>query len=102
MLSNIWYLREVRTALGISPYTRRYWHLLPAVLGSVAAVVCFRLAAHSIRREWPVIVMSAAVSYLALAGIAAMVGLDEDDQTIAKAAWSRVRNIFGKAVVNTG
>jgi O-antigen/teichoic acid export membrane protein len=102
VVSNIWYLREVRDALGISPYNRRYWQLLPAVLASVAVVVSFRFAARSIQPQWPVIVMSAAASYLALVGTAAIVGLDEDDQTIAKAVWFRVRNIFGKAAVNAG
>lgn len=90
-LSNIWYLREVRTALAISPYNRRYWRLLPAVATSVILVLALRITLASIRPEWLAIVIGGVAGYLALAGTAVMSGLDEDDRIIARAIWSRVR-----------
>lgn len=91
VLSNIWYLREVRTALAISPYNRRYWRLLPAVATSVILVLTLRVTLASIRPEWFTIVIGGVVGYLALVGTAVMLGLDEDDRIIARAISSRVR-----------
>jgi O-antigen/teichoic acid export membrane protein len=102
ILSNIWYLSEVRSALGISPYNRRYWHLVPAVLASMVVVVCWRWATYSIHPQWPIILMSAVLSYLALVGTSAMVGLDEGDRVIAQAVWLRVRSILSRTTVSAG
>ncbi len=98
--SNIWYLMEVRSALGISPYNRRYLHLLPAVLVSSGLVAGLRWATDSFRLQWAVILISAALSYLALAGISMMVGLDENDRIVADAVLARLRGMFGKLRVN--
>jgi len=96
ILSNAWYLREVHAALGISPYNRRYWRLLPAVTTSVILVLGLRIALVSIRPEWFAIVIGGVAGYAALAGTALVLGLDEDDRIIASAVWSRLRGSFSK------
>jgi O-antigen/teichoic acid export membrane protein len=100
IVSNIWYLMEVRSALGISPYNWRYLHLVPAVLVSSGLVVGMRWATNSFRPQWAVIVLSAALSYIALVGISMMVGLDEGDRIVAHAVWARVRGMFSKLRVS--
>lgn len=96
ILSNAWYLREVHAALGISPYNRRYWRLLPAVTASIILVLGLRIALVAIRPEWLVIVIAGMVGYLALAGTAVLLGLDEDDRIVASAAWSKLHGSFAK------
>ncbi len=100
--SNLWFLFEVRGALGMSPYNRRYVHLLPAVAASVATAVLFRWLTISLRPQWAVIMVSAVFSYAVLIGILAIVGLDEGDRLIADAVWARVRNLFGSTTVAAG
>jgi len=50
-----------------------------------------RVTLASIRPEWFTIVIGGVGGYLALAGTAVVLGLDEDDRIIARAISSRVR-----------
>jgi len=102
IVSNIWFLIEVRGALGMSPYNRRYLHLLPAVTASVVTAVLSRWFTGSWRPQWGVILMSALFSYLVLIGTSAMIGLDEGDRLIANAVWARLQSLFGRTVVSAG
>ena len=102
IVSNIWFLIEVRGALGMSPYNRRYLHLLPAVTASVVTAVLSRWLTGSWRPQWVVILMSAVFSYLVLIGTSAMIGLDEGDRLIANAVWARLQSLFGRTVVSAG
>jgi hypothetical protein len=99
VMSNLWYLREVRAALGFSPYNRRYWHLLPAALASVMLVLGLRVSLASLRPEWLAILIGGAAGYFALVGVAALLGLDEDDRLLANAVRSRLRMGFRRSTV---
>jgi O-antigen/teichoic acid export membrane protein len=99
IVSNLWFLLEVRGALGMSAYNRRYLHLLPAVVASMAAAVSLRWLTVSLHPQWAIIIVSAVFSYVVLIGISAMVGLDEGDRLIVNAVWTRVRNLFGSTTV---
>jgi O-antigen/teichoic acid export membrane protein len=95
-VSNTWYLREVRNALGLSPYNRGYLRLLPSVVASLSIVLMLRLTLDFVRSQWVMIVISAVLSYIALVGTAAAMGSDDDDRLIARAAWSRIRQSLGR------
>jgi len=95
-VSNAWYLREMRNALGLSPYNRGYLRLLPSVVASVSIVLLLRLTLDFVGSQWVMIVISAVLSYIALVGTAAAMGSDDDDRLIARAAWSRIRQSLGK------
>jgi O-antigen/teichoic acid export membrane protein len=99
VMSNLWYLREVRAALGISPYNRRYWRLLPAVTVSVTLVLGLRIVLAPMHLQWLAIAISAALGYSALFAVAAAVGLDEDDRVLVSAVRSRLHAGFGNSTV---
>jgi len=88
--TNLWSLQEVRSRLGLFPYSRSYYRLVVPVTASFAVLWLVRLMPVSIP---PVVVMGTALtlSYAVFLGIALLFGLDADDQLIARAAWSRLR-----------
>jgi len=98
--TNLWYLRQVRRALGLFPYNRGYLRLLLPVLGTFAVLLLLRSKFSAIRPEWVVIGAGLILSYLAFIGIALAFGFDADDRLIAGAVWSRIRSVFPKLEVN--
>jgi O-antigen/teichoic acid export membrane protein len=93
-LSNVWYLRELRRCLGMSPYNRSYFRLLPPAVASITAVLVLRSALGWVRPEWIVIVLSGVVSYVLLLSVAYGMGLNDDDRVIAQAVLARLRKQF--------
>ena len=97
-VSNVWYLREVRSKLGLSPYNRSYLRLLPPLAGNLCVLLLLRFALAGILPSWMTLAIVLVSAYLVFVVIALAVGLDEDDRLIAWALWSRVRGVVGAGV----
>ncbi len=98
--TNIWYLREVRSRLGLFAYSRSYWRLVLPFVGNLGALLLIRTTLKAVRPEWAVIMAGLALAYLAFIGTAIVFGLDADDRLIAGAVWSKVRGAFQGAEGN--
>ena len=88
-VTNVWYLLEVRRKLGLLPYSRSYWRLLPPVCGNLAVLLMLKAILKAVRPEWIVIVAGISLAYLSFIAIAMACGLDADDRLIASAVWSK-------------
>ena len=97
-VSNVWYLREVRSKLGLSPYNRSYFRLLPPLAGNLCVLLLLRFALAGILPSWMTLAIVLVSAYLVFVVIALAVGLDKDDRLIAWALWSRVRGVVGAGV----
>jgi O-antigen/teichoic acid export membrane protein len=100
VFANVWYLREVRRALGLSPYNRSYLRLLPPLAGGLMVLLLLKAKLGAVRPEWIVISAGLLLAYTAFIGVALAVGLDADDRLIARAVWSRARAMFPGAEAN--
>ena len=97
-VSNVWYLHEVRSKLGLFPYNRGYLRLLPPFAGNLCVLLLLRFALGGILPPWMTLAIVLVSAYLAFVVIALAGGLDEDDRLIARALWSRVRGLVGAGV----
>jgi O-antigen/teichoic acid export membrane protein len=97
-LSNYLYLRQVRTALQLSPYNWTYLRLLGPSAVSLALTVGLRLLVRSLNLhpEWLWIGIALAVSYTSFCGLALLAGLDDDDNMIVGAIRGRVLGAIGR------
>jgi O-antigen/teichoic acid export membrane protein len=94
VLSNAWYLREVRQALGMSPYNRSYWRLVPAISGSIAVAFLLRALLGGLKPAWLSIIISLIVVYVVFITIIMISGVKDEDRVLANAVWARVRGRF--------
>jgi O-antigen/teichoic acid export membrane protein len=92
VLSNYFFLRQVRTALRLSPYNRTYLRLLGPCAVSLILTAGLRLLTRSLNLhpEWLWIGIALAVSYGSFSGLTLLAGLDSDDKMIVAAVRSRV------------
>jgi O-antigen/teichoic acid export membrane protein len=91
---NLWNLREVRQALGLTPYNRGYFRLLPATLATLAVILWLQRRSDVFRHDWLAVGSALGLAYSVFAGMIFLVGLDADDRVIATAIWSRIRAAF--------
>lgn len=98
VLNNYLCLRQVRAALGLSPYNRTYFRLLGPCVVSLALTTSIRLLSRSweLRPEWLWIGIALAISYTSFCGLALLAGLDSDDKMIVAAIRSRVFGAMGR------
>ena len=89
--TNIWNLLEVRSVLGLSPFSRSYVRLLVPTSASVLVALVLKSEANIFRHDWLAISVSLVGTYLVFVGVIAALGLDEDDRLVANAMWARVR-----------
>jgi O-antigen/teichoic acid export membrane protein len=94
VVMNVWTLVDVRRTLGLFPYTRSYLRLLPPIAGTLVVLGLAHAAMAAIRPSWVVMGAGLVVAYAAFAGIAMLVGLDEDDRRIADAVRLRVAGML--------
>lgn len=94
IVTNLWYLVEVRHTLRMSPFNRSY---LALVLPTVAVTFLLTLFRYSGYRDLNAIWIAAAiaVSYLVFAGGMLLFGLDSDDRIILSALCARIRGFLG-------
>jgi len=100
VLSNYLCLRQVRTALHLSPYNRTYLYLLPPCLASLALTAGLRSLARSphldLHPDWLWIGIALLVSYASFCGLALLTGLDDDDKMIVAAIRGRGLRAMGR------
>ena len=100
VLSNFWFLVEVRRALGISPYNRGY---LALMLPSAITAALLALLHYRAENRLPgvvLILVALSLGYLVFAVGALLHGLDADDRLIVGTVWARVQGIFGGTTVS--
>lgn len=93
VVSNVWYLRELRDTLGMSPYNRNYWRLVPPSAACIAVALALRSTLKWVRPEWSVIILSGVVCYAVLLTVALAMGLDSDDRVVTQAVRARFRRV---------
>jgi O-antigen/teichoic acid export membrane protein len=96
---NAWNLLEVRQALGISPYNRGYWRLLPPTAATLAVTLVLKEYSYLFHRDWLAIGITLGLAYCVFSVIVLMGVLDADDRLIASAIWSRIRVMFARTGV---
>jgi O-antigen/teichoic acid export membrane protein len=102
-VSNFLYLREVRAALGFTPYNRTYLLLVPSAFAALGITFAIKLAAQHVsvprvEAQWLGVLISLLISYGAFCGLALMFGLDADDKMILHAVRDRIRGVAGSGV----
>jgi len=106
--TNFWYARQVRAALGLTPYNRTYWRLLPPILGSVAAAYAFRPISSAVHPVWFGLIISVIGVYMVFVALVLLIGLKDEDRVLAHDVWMHMRRRSGgnsvpaKAVVQMG
>lgn len=96
VVSNLWYLAEVRGALGLSPYNRSYFGLVAPSVTVTSLLALFRYAGHSsLQAFW--IVVAVAGSYLVFVVGMLLFGLDSDDRFVLGALSIKLRQILRRA-----
>ena len=91
VVSNVWYLRELRESLAMSPYNRSYLRLLAPAAVVIAAALVLRSTMAWVRPQWTVAVLSGIVGYALLLGGATVMGLNDDDRIVTRAVLARFR-----------
>ena len=98
-ISNLWYLREVKKALGISPYNRGYLRLVAPAALVVCTALALRSALPVVQAAWVTIGIAILLCYGALMAGALFTGLSADDRLIVEAVWLRLRSFLPKKAV---
>ena len=93
VLTNVWSLVVVRSELGLFPYNRSYARLLPPLGMSLAVLALVRVAFSTLGPAWLVIAVSLLLAYVIFVGGCLLFSLDDDDRTIAQAAWRNLQNL---------
>jgi O-antigen/teichoic acid export membrane protein len=88
---NLWNLLEVRKVLGLSPYNRSYWRLVPASVATLLATLALRNYSYIFHHDWLAVGITLMSAYCVFAAMIPVAGLDADDRLIAEAIWSRIR-----------
>jgi O-antigen/teichoic acid export membrane protein len=98
VFTNYLFIRQVRSALQLSPYNRTYLRLLGPCLASLAMTAGLRLLVRSLHLhpEWLWIGIALVVSYASFCGLALLAGLDDDDKMIVAAIRGRVLGAMGR------
>jgi O-antigen/teichoic acid export membrane protein len=95
ILTNLWYLRDVRRSLQLFPYNRSYFRLILPVAATFLSLGSLRLVSGNSSPSLFTMATGLILSYVAFTGTALWHGLDADDRTIADAVWARVRRVGG-------
>jgi O-antigen/teichoic acid export membrane protein len=94
---NAWNLIEVRRALGLSPYNRSYFGLLPPTIAVFAMTLVLKRYSIVFHHDWLAVGIALAMAYTLFALMIFIKGLNADDRLIASAIWLRVRAAFVKS-----
>ena len=97
VLTNAWYLLDVRKTLGLLPFTRSYLRLALPVAATLLVLAVARAAFRPGRLELPVMAAGLALAYATFISTALLRGLDADDRLVTDAIWARLRGRFQRA-----
>lgn len=95
VLTNAWSLYVVRSELGLSPYNRSYLRMLTPLGASLGLLLLARWKAMNLGPAWIVMGTTLVLAYAVFFACSLAWSLDEDDRTIARAVWQRVRAFSG-------
>ena len=96
ILNNYFCLREVRKALGLSPYNRTYVRLIVPAVAALGVTLGIKLLTAQFQPQWICIVIALPISYMAFCGLCLIFGLDDDDKMIVAAVRSRISGALAK------
>ena len=96
VLTNYLCLREVRSALHLSPYNRTYLRLFLPSIASMAVILCVRWFVTGFHPEWIPIAVALVIAYVTFCGLSLIVGLDADDRMIVTAIQRRLLGAVGR------
>jgi O-antigen/teichoic acid export membrane protein len=96
--TNLWYMREVRSALHTHPFHRGYAGLLLPILASFSCVLVFRIGLHRFQPQWALILLALVSAYLVFVITALACGMETEEREIAGAAWLRIRGMIFRTV----
>lgn len=100
VLSNTWYLGEVRAALGLIPFNRSYFKLVVPFVAMTAATILLRSWWTHSRLDLLFIGGSIILGYVIFFGGALSFGLNADDRIVGDAVWSKLRVGFRRGQVS--
>ena len=92
---NLLYLREVREALGLTPYNRSYVRLFFPVLAAALVVAVVRFETTWLRPAALGILVALVLGYLTFTTLVLLLGLDADDRLVVGAMRARIRGALG-------
>jgi O-antigen/teichoic acid export membrane protein len=95
IVSNLWYLAEVRASLGIRPSMRKYLALALPTAVMIVPLLLFRAFVSVRWSAWEAVAAGLALSYVIFVGISLLAALDPDDRDIARAIWLKIRQMTG-------
>jgi len=94
VVSNLWYLGEVRRVLNFFPYNSSYLRLSgPLAAATVVAVLVQQAAIGTVYPQWSVMLVTLMLVYVVFVFGSLAFGLDDDDRMIVKTIWARVRGL---------
>jgi O-antigen/teichoic acid export membrane protein len=96
-VTNIWFLIDVRRELKFYPYSSSFLRLIIPLAAVVAALLVLHWR-FPMQPGWLGIAVGMLLAYTVFSSIALAFSLDEDDRVIARAVWSRLRQL-GKTAV---
>jgi O-antigen/teichoic acid export membrane protein len=96
-ITNYLCLKEVRSALGLSPYNRTYFRLIGPGLVSIVLVLSCRLFLPNVHPEWLMIGVALVAAYASFGALLWLIGLDDDDRMIVDAVQRRLLRSRQKA-----
>ncbi len=88
---NVLNLQQARKALGLSPYNRSYFHLLPPAVAVVIVTLVLKKNSFIFAHDWLAAGVALILAYVVFGAIVLLSGLDADDRLIANAVWLRIR-----------
>jgi O-antigen/teichoic acid export membrane protein len=90
LLSNLWYLREVRRKLEMSPYNMSYFRMLLPLAGMVSVLFLEHRLLLGIFSGWLLAGTALVAGYGTFTGLALVSGLNADDRIIRDAIWAKI------------
>jgi len=91
VVSNLWYLREVRRALGITPYNRSYLQMLAPLGAMVMAILLVKPQIMAVRPFWLAFLLALAAAYAIFLCVMLALGMNQDDRLIVSSVWAKLR-----------
>ena len=91
LVSNLWYLWEVRRRLEMFPYNLSYFRLLLPLAATLGVLFLERRLLLGLCSGWVLAGIAMVAGYVTFVGVALVAGLNSDDRIILDAIWSRIK-----------
>jgi len=94
VITNAWYLLQVRSVLHLSPYNRSYFRLVVPTLSTVGVLWALYAMTAEVTHSVPLIIGALLVSYTVFLAGLLLFGLTEDDRMILATARQRLEGLL--------